>query len=94
MAWANPENTVWGGPDVVFLFAFFAISILYREAYKSPSRSNLTLVQLLLKGGPCQFFFFRELSGRVLDLRPKGRGFEPHRQHCVVVLEQGAFILA
>ena len=25
------------------------------------------------------------LSGRVLDSRPKGRGFEPH---CVVVLEQ------
>ena len=27
-------------------------------------------------------------SGRVLDSRPKGRGFEPHRRHCVVVLEQ------
>ena len=28
------------------------------------------------------------LSGRVLDLRPRGRGFEPHWLHCVVVLEQ------
>ena len=28
------------------------------------------------------------LSGRVVDSRPKGRGFEPHRRHCVVVLEQ------
>ena len=27
------------------------------------------------------------LSGRVLDSRQKGRGFEPHRRHCVVVLE-------
>ena len=26
------------------------------------------------------------LSGRLLDLRPKGRGFEPHRRHCVVSL--------
>ena len=26
------------------------------------------------------------LSGRVLDSRPKGRGFEPHRRHCVVSL--------
>ena len=26
--------------------------------------------------------------------RPKGRGFEPHRRHCVVVLEQDTFILA
>ena len=25
------------------------------------------------------------LSCRVLDLRPRGRGFEPHRRHCVVV---------
>ena len=28
------------------------------------------------------------LSGRVLDSRQRGRGFEPHRRHCVVVLEQ------
>ena len=26
--------------------------------------------------------------------RPKGRGFEPHRRHCVVVLGQDTFILA
>ena len=26
------------------------------------------------------------LGGRVLDSRPKGRGFEPHRRHCVVSL--------
>ena len=28
------------------------------------------------------------LSGRVLDLRPKGRGFEPHRRHFVVSLSK------
>ena len=33
------------------------------------------------------------LSGRMLDLRPKGSGFEPHRGHGVVVLEQDTFIL-
>ena len=26
------------------------------------------------------------LSGRVLDSRQRGRGFEPHRRHCDVVL--------
>ena len=36
----------------------------------------------------------RWLSGRVLDSRPRGRGVEPHRRHCVVVLEQDTFILA
>ena len=34
------------------------------------------------------------LSGRVFDLRPRGRRFEAHRRHCVVVLEQDTFILA
>ena len=34
------------------------------------------------------------LSGRVLDSRPKGRGFEIRRRHCVVVLEQDTFNLA
>ena len=33
------------------------------------------------------------LSGRVLDLRPRGCGFEPHRRHNVVVLDQDTFIL-
>ena len=28
------------------------------------------------------------LSGRVLDSRPKGRGFQPHRCHCVVSLSK------
>ena len=28
------------------------------------------------------------LTGRVLDSRPKGRGFEPHRSHCVVSLSK------
>ena len=28
------------------------------------------------------------LSGRVLDSRPRGRGFEPHRGHCVVSLSK------
>ena len=28
------------------------------------------------------------LSGRVLDSRPRGRGFEPHRRHCVEVFEK------
>ena len=28
------------------------------------------------------------LFGRVLDSRPKGRGFEPHRRHCVVSLSK------
>ena len=28
------------------------------------------------------------LSGRALDLRPRGRGFDPHRPHCIVSLSK------
>ena len=28
------------------------------------------------------------LSGRVLDSKPKGRGFGPHRHHCIVSLSK------
>ena len=28
------------------------------------------------------------LSGRALDSRPKGRGFEPHRRYCIVSLSK------
>ena len=34
------------------------------------------------------------LCGGVLDSRPRGCGFEPHRRHCVLVPEQDTYILA
>ena len=39
----------------------------------------------------------RECSGSVVECLTQDRGdyrFEPHRRHCVVVLEQDTFILA
>ena len=51
---------------------------------KGISKVNLFWPSLIHEGAQC-------LSGRVLDLRPKGRGFEPHRRHCVVVLEQDIY---
>ena len=50
---------------------------------------DLLFSKITLSGQGAQW-----LSGRVLDSRPKGSGFEPHRRHCVVVLEQDTFILA
>ena len=35
----------------------------------------------------------QSLSGRVLDLRPRGQRFEPHWRHCAVVLEQDSLVL-
>ena len=31
------------------------------------------------------------LSGRVLDSRPRGSGFGPHRRHCVVSLSMSIY---
>ena len=39
---------------------------------------------MLLKGA-------QWLSGRVLDVRPRGRGFEPHRGHCIVSLSKNIY---
>ena len=50
---------------------------------------------IILFGTLAMFFLGAQwLSGRVLDSRPKGSGFESHRRHCVVVLKQDTFILA
>ena len=46
----------------------------------NPIYLTLTSPSVLLEGA-------QWLSGRVLDSRPS-RGFEPHRRHCAVVLEQ------
>ena len=50
-----------------------------------PEEGFLTSRPILWTCGGAQW-----LSGRVLDLRPRVRGFEPHRHHCIVVLEQDA----
>ena len=55
--------------------------------------SHLWLVSALLTGDYLSFSLSLSvgaqwLSVRVLDLRPKGRGFEPHRRHCVVSLSK------
>ena len=43
--------------------------------------SQFTQNFLTKKGAQC-------FSGRVLDLRPSGRGLEPHRRHCCCALKQ------
>ena len=51
---------------------------------------NYTCTSLVLQW---RFLGAQWLSGRLVDSRPKGRGFEPHRRHCVVVIEQDTFIV-
>ena len=42
----------------------------------------------VLNNGPGIFTGAQWFSGRVLDSRPKGRGFEPHRRDCVMSLSK------
>ena len=75
------------------------ISFMSVKYLKMASDSNLLIFHFSKKGGKDQETIQSStvtqwLSGRVLDSRPKGHGFEPHWRHCVVVLEQDTFILA
>ena len=63
------------------------ILMLNKKFYNKPIIITLlTLLHLRVEG--------QWLRGRVLDSKPKGRGFEPHRRHCVVILEHDTLILA
>ena len=48
---------------------------------RRPSNQNLNFLPHLVTGA-------QWLCGRVLDSRPRGRGFEPQRRHCVVSLSK------
>ena len=59
------------------------------------SNNSLFVCQLFDdKSLACEVRWSAVAQWRMLDSRPRGRGFEPHRRHCMVVLEQDTFILA
>ena len=69
------------------------------EAEEGDNRPRLKWVNIIVSTAILhhicmQYSFAQWLSGRVLDLRPRGRRFELHRRHCVVILEQDTIILA
>ena len=74
-------------------------SLLVNTGLVEPQNAPYTICSLVLCMWLYKVYIWEPvgaqwLRGRVLDSRPKGRGFEPHRRHCVVVLEQDTFILA
>ena len=82
-SWANWFSlTCLQTPDKAYLQ--FQHYYVIEHPYQKPSNCNMHSLKMGAQW----------LSGRVFDSRPRSRGLEPHRRHCVVVLEQGTFILA
>ena len=73
-----PQNRIYSDTNPSYTNGFFQIT-------------NQVVI-LAIKGFNCiptmHIYGAQWLSGRVLDSRPKGRGFEPHRRHCVVSLSK------
>ena len=63
-------------------------------APKTAPRSDLGPYCLQYRLPKCISRLAQWLSGRVLDLRQRGRGFQPNRFHCLVFLKQDTLILA
>ena len=83
------DKTLYELRDSSFCFDTINLewAIVYMEACETKNQNCISGFQLKLCNWGAQW-----LSGRVLELRPKDRGFGPHRHHCVVVLGQDTFI--
>ena len=73
------------------MIVFLIFLKLILEKKKSGDNKNLKdsmqrVRYTQVKGFPVVYKGAQLLSGRVLDSRARGRGFEPHRRHCVVSL--------
>ena len=79
------DNVLFSIEIIVF---FKALKFLFKQINRI-----LHLLSFHMKFKKVREFHFhfkgaQWLSGRVLDSRPKGHGFEPHRRHCVVSLSK------
>ena len=81
-------NAVRSVADTHKIFKRLAKALIRLRVCAGWSEALLVAHTILLEKGA------QWLSDRVLDSRPRGRGFESHRRHCVVILEQDTFILA
>ena len=60
---------------------YFKKKSLFVQLFVADKVHSIINIFILLRGAQSH-------SGRVLDSRPKGCGFEPHRRHCVVSLSK------
>ena len=72
-------------PQLISIYSYWDSSF-DDELLENKVAMNLLYVQV--RNSLYLFMGAQWLSGRVLDSRPRGCRYEPHRCHCVVVLEQ------
>ena len=93
----DPDQGQCLGPNGVWLSGFFCARLeieVEASIVRASAEAQYCAMSLSKTLCHCLILGAQWLSGRVLDSRPKGSGFEPHRRHCAVVLEQDTFILA
>ena len=70
---------IWKAP---FLFGLYMNDPLFMsQALATHGHFNVPFFKYFFNKFFNQFWGAQWLSGRVLDSRPRGRGFEPHRRH-------------
>ena len=73
----------------IIFHAFLSSADVFQNLLlKNPFRNTINMLISLDPDQDLHVLGAQWLSGRVLDSRPRSRGFEPHRHHCIVVLEQ------
>ena len=77
---ASKRFTCYIKPSKIFTFNIKPYLFLFLKR-----RQNFKCCLLQILGGPLGVQW---LSGRVLDSRLRGCGFEPHQHHCVVSLSK------
>ena len=83
----NLENSTCD--PLKYIMGTYFINIQY--VWENPSEYKGLIIMLKQTQGNLLYLILLEaqrLSGRVLDSRPRGPGFEPHRCHCVVSLSK------
>ena len=81
---ADPESFARGGPNLTMFFLYFCFVLVTEDGRENSTKNGPSSARqrnAITEGA-------QWLSDRVFDTRPKGRGFEPHRRHCVLSLSK------
>ena len=76
----------------ILIIVLFRVLISNKSTFRTAISAHQVIISISVWYG--KYTTHGERSGSVVECLTRDRGFEPHRRHCVVVLEQDTFILA